>query len=450
MKYENRKYAIGILMVTLQIIFFKIYITSMGLEKGIGKVAFMIFIFFYFIEDIYSFNSHLIWEELRKQTKCLIEYLLMVSVIVAVLHEYNLLWKFFLMGVLGYGYSFVLMKTLRKYCSRDMQINLVIVGTGESAEELKKIINENKFTMYHIMGFLSADKIHSEKRVIDEKDILGSYDSFDFKEADEVIIAMPDLTDKEMNEIVSNIEGKVSKIKFMPKINRMYTLAPETQDYEGIMLISATDNIASRKRKILKRIIDICAGVAGIILLAPLSIMVKMKTSKKDKEGGIFYSQTRIGLKGEPIKIYKYRSMVQGAEKILEELMANDPEIKEEYTVTKKLKNDPRVTNIGKFLRRTSLDEFPQFINVIKGDMSFVGPRPYLFGEKPDMEKYYEKIVEVKPGITGMWQTHGRSDTNFKERLELDQYYYRNWNIWLDIVIILKTIKAVVAKKGAY
>ncbi|MGL5050388.1 MAG: sugar transferase, partial [Fusobacteriaceae bacterium] len=128
----------------------------------------------------------------------------------------------------------------------------------------------------------------------------------------------------------------------------------------------------------------------------------------------------------------------------------SNPAIREEYKLNKKLKNDPRVTKIGEFLRHTSLDEFPQFLNIIKGEMSFVGPRPYLFSEKLDMGKYFDKIIRVKPGITGMWQTHGRSDTSFEARLEMDQYYYRNWSAWLDIIIIIETIKDVVLKKGAY
>ncbi|MGL5056908.1 MAG: sugar transferase, partial [Fusobacteriaceae bacterium] len=213
---------------------------------------------------------------------------------------------------------------------------------------------------------------------------------------------------------------------------------------------SAQDNHSNRKSLAVKRALDVFIGIWGMILLIPLSIIVWLKTSKEDRQGGIFYSQMRIGVNGKPIKIYKYRSMVHGADKILEDLMASNPAIREEYKLNKKLKNDPRVTKIGEFLRHTSLDEFPQFLNIIKGEMSFVGPRPYLFSEKLDMGKYFDKIIRVKPGITGMWQTHGRSDTSFEARLEMDQYYYRNWSAWLDIIIIIETIKDVVLKKGAY
>ncbi|MGL4628052.1 MAG: sugar transferase [Cetobacterium sp.] len=186
------------------------------------------------------------------------------------------------------------------------------------------------------------------------------------------------------------------------------------------------------------------------MVLIPITILVWFKTEKEEREKGIFFTQNRIGANGETIKIYKYRSMVTGADEILKKILAEDPEKCEEYRKNKKLKDDPRITKIGEFLRRTSLDEFPQFLNVIKGQMSFVGPRPYLFREIEDMGKAYDKIINLKPGITGMWQAHGRSDTDFEERLVLDEYYYRNWTLWLDIIIVIKTIKNVVAKEGAH
>lgn len=216
------------------------------------------------------------------------------------------------------------------------------------------------------------------------------------------------------------------------------------------MVISAKINFVKGITRVIKRVVDFFIGLVGTLSLIPLTIFVYFKTDKEERKAGLFFTQERIGHRGKKIKIYKYRSMVVGADKILEEMMAKDEKIREEYEKNKKLRNDPRVTKIGDFLRKTSMDEFPQFINVLKGEMSFVGPRPYLFREKKDMKHYYEKIIQAKPGITGMWQTHGRSDTDFNERLVLDEYYYRNWCLWLDVVIIVKTIKNVVYGKGAY
>ena len=178
---------------------------------------------------------------------------------------------------------------------------------------------------------------------------------------------------------------------------------------------------------------DILAGLVGCLLLIPLTIYVKYKSVKSGDHDSIFFSQDRIGKDGSTIRYPKYRSMVPNAEQVLEELMAQDENIKKEYLTNKKLVNDPRITKIGDKLRKTSLDEFPQFINVLKGDMSLVGPRPYLFREIDDMGIYYESVIACKPGITGMWQANGRSDVCFDERLKLDDYYYKNWSTWLNI-----------------
>lgn len=178
-------------------------------------------------------------------------------------------------------------------------------------------------------------------------------------------------------------------------------------------------------------------------------MVVRHKNRRSGDKAPIFFKQERIGINGKPIYIWKYRSMVPNAEQVLEELMANDPAVREEYLTNKKIVNDPRITEIGHMLRKTSLDEFPQFWNVLKGDMSLVGPRPYLPREKEDMGMYYDSIIRCKPGITGMWQANGRSDVGFEDRCKLDDYYYRNWTIGLDMVIVYKTIKSVIYGKGA-
>ena len=199
----------------------------------------------------------------------------------------------------------------------------------------------------------------------------------------------------------------------------------------------------------IKRLFDIICGLLGCILILPIAIVVKIAYVCDKDFASIFYSQIRIGKNGKKFKMYKFRSMVPDAEKILEELMKNDPKIREEYLTNKKLVNDPRITPVGKFLRKTSLDEWPQFFNVLKGDMSLIGPRPYLPREKKDMGQYYDSIIKCKPGVTGMWQANGRSDVGFDYRCKLDDYYYHNWSVWLDFTILYKTIKSVVYGKGS-
>lgn len=198
-----------------------------------------------------------------------------------------------------------------------------------------------------------------------------------------------------------------------------------------------------------KRIIDIIGAIVGIIFLIPITIGVYIANKKVKDDGPIFFVQERIGKDGKIFKMYKYRSMVVGADEKLEKYLADNPEAEEEYRVFKKLKDDPRITKVGDFLRKTSLDEFPQFINVLKGDMSLVGPRPYLPREQEDMGDYYKYIVTNRPGVTGFWQVAGRNDVTFKDRLHMDIDYYRKENLLLDIKLIFKTAEKVIKKEGA-
>jgi len=199
---------------------------------------------------------------------------------------------------------------------------------------------------------------------------------------------------------------------------------------------------------IVKRFVDIIFGIIGCIILVPLFIGVKIACIITKDKAPILFKQERIGKNGKPIYIYKFRSMVPNADKVLFEMMEKDPEIKKEYKKYKKLKNDPRITKVGKFIRATSIDEFPQFVNILLGDMSLVGPRPYLFREKDDMGDWYDTIIKCKPGLTGYWQVNGRNDTDFEYRCELDHYYFEHRSSIMDAKIVIKTVKQVVFRKG--
>ena len=233
---------------------------------------------------------------------------------------------------------------------------------------------------------------------------------------------------------------------------------------KGSLEYAANDNITSlvpedafdvqkkslkRLDKFFKRSIDIIASIFGVILLLPLTIGIYIANLICKDKGPVFYTQKRIGQNGKMFKMYKYRSMVVGADDILEKYLEENEEARKEYKEYKKLKDDPRVTKVGKFIRKTSIDEFPQFINVLKGEMSLVGPRPYLEKEREDMNGYYKYIITCKPGLTGLWQVSGRSDCTFDERIDLDMEYYNNHNLKMDIKIIFKTVEKIVKREGA-
>ena len=220
----------------------------------------------------------------------------------------------------------------------------------------------------------------------------------------------------------------------------------ETEKIEPIFNDVKEKNIAF---KFVKRSIDIIAGIMGIILLIPITLLVFVLSIFTGEGGSIFYTQKRIGKNGKTFKMYKYRTMCKNADKILEKRLEEDQEFRKEYNKYKKVQNDDRITKCGKFLRSTSLDEFPQFINVLKGDMSLVGPRPYLPREKEDMGEGYFYIIRVKPGITGPWQVRGRSKLKFIDRLKLDEEYIQKMTISRDLKIMLQTLAKVVKKDGA-
>ncbi len=243
------------------------------------------------------------------------------------------------------------------------------------------------------------------------------------------------LTEKEFLDHVNNLSDE--EIEKLREENQMHK-----------------DKIAKRHVRnfisgFIKRIIDFLAGVIGSIMLIPFSLFVWILHLVNHEKGPIIYSQLRIGKNGKIFKMYKYRTMVVDADEILQDYLDSNQEIAEEYKKFKKLENDPRITKTGQFLRCSSMDELPQFINILFGQMSLVGPRPYLPREKEDMGEYYDFIVEVKPGLTGPWQIAGRNNLTFEDRLKLDEEYVSRCGNIRDIGILIKTIKKVFDREGA-
>lgn len=220
-------------------------------------------------------------------------------------------------------------------------------------------------------------------------------------------------------------------------------------------ITSVTNKIEKTKKmkdatyKFIKRAIDIFVSIIGIIFLLPITLMIWIANILVRDNGPIFFKQERIGKYGEFFKLYKYRSMVVDADDKLSKYLAESEEARTEYKKYKKLKSDPRITKVGKFIRNTSIDEFPQFINVLKGQMTLVGPRPYLPREIKDMGESFDEIIKVKPGLTGLWQVNGRSETTFEDRLRIDKEYVQKRGMKLDTKIFIWTIGKVFIKEGA-
>lgn len=223
---------------------------------------------------------------------------------------------------------------------------------------------------------------------------------------------------------------------------------------EAIVEPKKEETIEMKNKKIvyrfIKRIIDIIGGLVGIVLLIPMTIVLYLiSIFSKENKGPIFYEQLRVGKNGKYFRIYKFRTMIIGADKILKKYLEENEEARIEFEKNQKLEYDPRITKLGKILRKTSLDEFPQFINVLKGDMSLIGPRPLVEGELDAHNGNHKLYESVKPGITGYWGVNGRSNTTYEERLKLEYYYAKNFSFWLDTKIFFKTIISIVKREGA-
>lgn len=220
-------------------------------------------------------------------------------------------------------------------------------------------------------------------------------------------------------------------------------------DIGGILCFEISQNLLSSTHRLFKRVLDLILVTIGspFILLGGVFIAVSIKL---DSRGPVFYKETRIGFGGKPFQVWKFRTMVCDANEKLAAYLCENPEMAAEWNATRKLKNDPRITRVGKFLRRFSLDELPQIINVVHNEMSLVGPRPIVADEIGKYEDRFELYKRVKPGLSGLWQVSGRNDLTYEMRVDLDEYYVRNYSIWMDLYIIGQTFGALVSNRGAY
>ncbi len=231
----------------------------------------------------------------------------------------------------------------------------------------------------------------------------------------------------------------------MPFYNVHILASPQTKTFAFIL----QNNLYKPVNLLLKNIFDFIFASLSAIVLMPLFIILYGLIRIIDKQNPIF-KQLRLGYKGKNFYIYKFKTMSDNSDEILKRYLNDNPEEKIFWEKYKKLKNDPRVTKFGKFLRKTSLDELPQIINVLKGEMSLVGPRPYLPQEKEEMGEFYSEYIKVKPGITGLWQVSGRNELTFLNRIKLDKWYIKNWSLEMDFMIFLKTLYIVLKRKGSY
>ncbi|MBR2761842.1 MAG: exopolysaccharide biosynthesis polyprenyl glycosylphosphotransferase [Solobacterium sp.] len=430
----------------------------------IETVSFLRYSFMYFmlgtIFGRFSCNTNLIFDEAKKIILSNVTFFLATNVMnsLRMWTIQYMLWNLFTSALMSF-IALAVNRSYRVWFRKWLAQNVLIIGTGSEAYDLEYVYQTNRFALSRIIGIVDCNNSYKLPGIIQTvepfcEEIIP-YDDLDeylnTHAVDEAVISIPDASLEQTQILYEYLSSRISVIKTMPKVNGIVTHQSVVEDYDGLILISSSTGLMSQDvfGMIIKRLADIVCGFLGVVILIPLSIYIKARFLSSGDRENIFFAQERIGKNGKLFRLYKFRSMVPDAENVLEKMMAESAEIREEYETNKKLENDPRVTKIGEKMRRSSVDELPQLLNVLIGQMSLVGPRPYLPRERADMGKYYDVIIQCKPGITGMWQTHGRSEAPFPQRLRFDDYYVRNWSIWMDMTILFKTIRAVNESRGA-
>ena len=263
------------------------------------------------------------------------------------------------------------------------------------------------------------------------------------------VFAMPDVPQARLMSMIDRFGAKFSHVLVIPDLNGFSSLGVDSKSVGGMVGLELRQQVLLADYGVVKRALDLAFTIGGGLIASPVLLLIALWV-KLDSKGPLFYGQTRIGQKGKNFKAWKFRSMVVNADRQLASYLETHPESRQEWERDHKLKNDPRVTLAGRFLRRTSLDELPQLWNVLKGEMSLVGPRPITDQEVSKYGNTFEQYKRVKGGITGLWQVSGRNDVSYDERVYWDLFYVRNWSVWLDLCILFRTIAVVLFAKGAY
>ena len=325
---------------------------------------------------------------------------------------------------------------------------LLIVGAGEVGRMVMRSVVAQPELGYEIIGFLDDDPGKSNT-ALGRLRGLGTLDSLQdvlkSMPIDEVIVALPWHAHRKIVQVVQEVQQANVRPRIVPDLFALMLGRVQLDQINGIPLIGMQPVAITGFNLAVKRLLDVLVSILALTVAAPFWLLIPIAI-KLDSPGPVLFNQVRIGRAGRPFVVHKFRSMVVDAEEQKDSLRS----LNEADGPLFKIKEDPRTTRVGRLIRRTSLDELPQFLNVLKGDMSLVGPRPALPEEVAQYEEWHKRRLEASPGITGLWQVSGRSLVGFEEMVLLDTFYCENWSFGLDLKILFKTIPRVILGEGAF
>lgn len=417
-----------------------------------GTITLLIFA----LESLYT-HRFIFWEETRHIIKGITICFTIIMTLAFLLKKYEQFSRVVIaLTWLGSLFFIPLTRLIFKktlYRSRLWRKKVFILGTNWLAYVTAREIERNRNLGYDIVGFLTHKK---EKigQLFAERPVLGDIKSleelakrYDVKD---VIVSLSQALPTHRLRLLKLNEDYIENIKIVSDIGNIFGTGFKVEILGDIVSLSVPRNLLTASRIFLKFIFETIIASFMLPLALPLMLLISIAI-KIDSPGPIFYLQNRMGKGGKIFSLIKFRSMYVDGNQRLASYLEKNPEVKNEWQQYRKLRGyDPRVTRVGRFLRKFSLDELPQLFNFFKRDINLVGPRPYMPEELDKMADKFRVISRVKPGITGLWQVRGRNLLPFKRRLLLDEFYVRNWSLWLDIVILIRTIKAVATREGAF
>ncbi|RYD05701.1 hypothetical protein N752_07330 [Desulforamulus aquiferis] len=348
--------------------------------------------------------------------------------------------------------------TLYKYSIYNCSV--LIIGATKMGKLLANVLEKERTMGYEVVGFIDNNispgqlvSQHEHKTLRVLGNFLGVSEVMKVTGVKDVIIAVHGLSSTETVKLINHLHNVSCSILMIPDLFRAPLSGVEVDYFfsDKTLILRFKNNLNNQTNILIKKSIDLILGATVFIIALPLLILIFVVIGL-DSRGSPIFIQKRLGVNGKTFNCYKFRTMVTNAEEVLKQALDKNEDMRKEWQVNFKLKKDPRITKIGRFLRKTSLDELPQIINIIKGEMSLVGPRPRPLYELDGLEEneLFQIGLSVKPGVTGLWQVSGRSNLDFNQRIDLDAWYVQNWSPWLDLFLLIKTIGVVLNGKGAY
>ena len=389
-------------------------------------------------------------EELRRQTFALLATLTIVAVFAFASHLADSLSGVFLFG---WALGLLLVAPLARHFVKVMMRSswwgkpVIVLGTHQVGSHIVDVLQKEWQLGFRPVGFFDSrmgpeDGPHPG--ILD-----GAVAMARKYGVDTAVFTMVGTEPEHLVTLVNQASTSFRYVMVMPNLGGITNSAVTARNFMGNFALEIKHNLLFPWARRTKHALDLLLTVVGGLLISPLLLTIVILI-KMDSPGPAFYGHRRVGAGGKHFRCWKFRTMYTNAEQLLDKFLQGNPHLRAEWEQTFKLRDDPRVTRVGRFLRKTSLDELPQLWNVLLGQMSLVGPRPIVDAEISRYDAVYELYQRIKPGISGFWQVSGRSDTSYAERVKLDAYYVHNWSVWLDLVILVRTVGIVMLGRGAY